>query len=1386
MLLQRVQVRRTADKLLAQADAAESTDRPERSIQFLARYLRYRPSDGKTLARYGLLLSDEVRTIQDGVTALSVLDLALAQDPGNMELQRKAMLMSMGLNRYVDANDHAEAILAALPGDGEAQMVQGRYEESRGGFRDAIARYESSIASDAAQLDSYVRLALLIRDEQRDPERGDQVMDQMVSANPENSGAYLRRALYLMDDTERLDAAAADAERAVALAPDDADALLTAARLAIQQTDWQRGRGHLQHGIEIAPDDYRMYLNLAEVEYRAGSEDEARRVLEKGVQVLAFNADLKWFLADLLIESGEVRDPEDSSGRLISELSNIGYEAGRLGYLQGRRFMAREEWREAIDVFFTTAPLLFAEPALQRQVNLMLADCYGKVGDTDKQYEVFRQMSVSAEEDLSVRVQLARSLESQGKFQEALEQYRLEPQRSAEVLISIARMLIILNLQKPSDQRTWDEIETALAEAAAEDSDEIRVPLLRAEVLVARDRSDEARQLLEEARDAKRDRIELWTALVTLAERQNAPDRIAAILEEAQKQFGDRLELRLLQARYLSRYGVLDSEGQIDELARGLDQFSFEDQRTLRRGLAQAYLNTGDAKAALEMWKPLVTDRPRDLRVQTLTFELALLADDEATQKEALAQIQAIEGDEGVAWPYAHAQQLLWQVDRTSDPQQRAALLEQVRGLADQLAGRRSSWSRLDLLEARIEDLEGHPNAAIDLYLKAFQRGERDPASIRRALELLYGADRYAEALVVLNQIRDRAMLQVVERTDGNELFSRNTDYNQALAAAQEVVTAGSTDVRDWIWLGQIQLVTGRIAESEESFKRAVAVAENTPDALVALIQGQVLSGRMEAARQSMDDLKQAYSATEEPLALAQSYEATGQLDEARTTLEQAVAAVPNDPNRLRAMALFLIRQKRQAQAQPYLEQLAALSSEAPDDAEWAGNLLAVLLASEADSAQLKRAMELLNLSRSGERNLADEPIMRLRAQSRVLALQNDPAMRKQSIRILQEIVRREPSTSGDDQLMLAKLYEFEKSWPLADATYKQLLQNIPGNPQIYTEYILGLIRNQQYDTANTLLNTLDQLRPGTIQATQLRAMILKAQGKTAEAVTVLTQHAQSHPEQLGPIAALVEDLEDMSTAEQLLRADVTRRANSDPRAILALAEFLGRRGRTREGLDLCAPLWKTLPPDLVSNTCATILAVNPNDPAQIQRVERWVADAMEIQPNLLGLQITKAVLLNFQQRYDEAETAYRQILERDPKNVVALNNLAWLLAMRNDNPAEGLPLINQALEESGTQASMLDTRAVIQLAQGRDQAQKGDNAGAIASYDKAMEDLTSAISLTPEPAMYFHLAQAHLLKDQIEEARQIFEEGTRKGLTRNRLDPLERAAYDQAAAQLK
>lgn len=83
-----------------------------------------------------------------------------------------------------------------------------------------------------------------------------------------------------------------------------------------------------------------------------------------------------------------------------------------------------------------------------------------------------------------------------------------------------------------------------------------------------------------------------------------------------------------------------------------------------------------------------------------------------------------------------------------------------------------------------------------------------------------------------------------------------------------------------------------------------------------------------------------------------------------------------------------------------------------------------------------------------------------------------------------------------------------------------------------------------------------------------------------------------------------------------------------------------------------------------------------------------------------------------------------------DLHNRIAVNNLAWSLALNDGATSEASALITQAIEFHGVQAALLGTCAVIYLLMGK--------------TDLAITDASAAVADTPIATCQFHFARAY------------------------------------------
>jgi uncharacterized protein (TIGR03790 family) len=94
---------------------------------------------------------------------------------------------------------------------------------------------------------------------------------------------------------------------------------------------------------------------------------------------------------------------------------------------------------------------------------------------------------------------------------------------------------------------------------------------------------------------------------------------------------------------------------------------------------------------------------------------------------------------------------------------------------------------------------------------------------------------------------------------------------------------------------------------------------------------------------------------------------------------------------------------------------------------------------------------------------------------------------------------------------------------------------------------------------------------------------------------------------------------------------------------------------------------------------------------------------ATTLAPGVAGLQLQLGILLDQAGQYDGALERYRRVLALQPNSVIALNNLAYGLAVRKDLPADAHPLAKRAVALAPTDPTVIDTLAWIEHLLGND-----------------------------------------------------------------------------------
>lgn len=1095
-------VERLAESLLKQAEEFEYAGKREGVEYALKSYLTLRPEDTKVLARYGRLLDQHAETPEQRLQAMLMLEQVLRRDPDEDELRRRVVQIAMSgeIQRFSDARHHLEVLVGDDPKDSEALALLGRSWEASEEWHKAVERYEQAIEHDPGQIDAYVGLARVHREHLDDPERADAVMDELIDSNLENVEAYLERARY-RDTLERDDDARVDVARARELSPDDADVLLESARLAPGPDE---ARSYLEHGLAVHPQDERMYRFLADVEARAGRVEQAIDALEGGVETHPESIELRYSLAELLIQDGQFDEAEKRIADL-RKVENIRTEL--LDYLAAQVSVGLGRWVEATETLERVTARVRDEPELVSSAFNLLGRSYLELGNPDQGIAAYRRSLNASPPNISARVGLAEALARTSQIDEAIKEYRTIEAQVPGVRVPIARLQFIRTLQQEDGSRDWAAVERALDEAAEVAPESTEVPVLRAELYLAQDQADRAQSVLQQAREKASGQVELWVAEATLARSQGDVERALELLDQAEVHVDADVALLVARAQAWVDRGGAEAIKAIDSMAKDLEDRTGDDWARLANALAFAYFRLEERDRAEQLWRQVAERRSDDIEARMILFDLALMAEDAEEMRSLQEELRRIEGDDGSWWRFTEAIRLLAQARGGKDPQ---GALRVARGRLDEVARRRPNWARVPLLQAEVAELEGEPGRAIEKYQQAQRLGDRQPRVAQRLAQLLFERGRFDEADAAIRVlVRDEQTFTDDMKQLAAEVSLGAADPQRALTLAQEAVSADSADVRDQLWLGRMLWAAEQTAEAESAFRNALEMAPEEPEPYVALTLLLARTDRLEEARAVLREAGAKLPKEKATLALARCYEAVGQPEQAEQRYKAALEADPKAPSLLRSVATFYQNANRLQESEPYLRRLLDLGPEAPAaDLAWARRTLAILLIARNDPAQTDAALVLIDQNLGSGEAIPDD--RRLKA----LLLVTRPDRRAEAIGLLEDLERANPLAAGE-QSLLAELHRLEGHWSDYRSRMLSLISSLkeddPALPGYLISYVGNLLGQDSTTEARTWLNRLERIDPDRPEVVGLKARLLKALDQDAQAVALLQEYARDH-----------------------------------------------------------------------------------------------------------------------------------------------------------------------------------------------------------------------------------------------------------------------------------
>lgn len=759
--------------------------------------------------------------------------------------------------------------------------------------------------------------------------------------------------------------------------------------------------------------------------------------------------------------------------------------------------------------------------------------------------------------------------------------------------------------------------------------------------------------------------------------------------------------------------------------------------------LAEAYVNQGKHLSATETLARHNAANPQDqLRASLIRAEALRIAGDKA---EALALFRSLV-DNHPANLNAITGTLKTQIDLNQNSQA-------IRTADDWMASHRPEprvqyWKGLG--QYRENDLE---NAAATLTDAAGRLPTSDVfLPIRRQVltalsRVLTEQGKMAEAQVYNKILADNQNSDAREQGEAAVAALREGNIDEAKTILRDMLKLDPENQQAALMLGALETGSGELDEGARLLTENLD-PETTPTLFLrAAAMAQIDQGHRAEALKTLERAMQARPDDNEIIAMhgILALSLPGKENEGVASLSKAISTEPERTRLRLALAQHYLNNNQPEQA---LGQLRMAFAAEPEDWHATGTYMNLLLAQgeEAEAAELRdsllngygdmpQAVLLSSLadSRLGNTVAATERLKKLtqqqpdmpQARMALAALLVRMGEHEQAINELLTLARQNPEAIQPLQ-QAAQLYARDHSPQQMQQWLSDLAKHSPALEQS-ADVLAALIHvgNNELAPARNLLEKWSDSKSAAVQralgqllVAETRAAVRAedytgARSKAAEAATLapdnhgfallavgISQAEGKYPQALDELQA-VEDNLGSTTATALARASILESQGG----VGAAWNYLHGQWLERRDTALMP----------------TLLRLAPSQNAEVrgELTSQW----LDREPQSVAANLARADWLMHNNQDQLATHHYNYVLEQQPDNIAALNNLAWLL--REDNTKRALELARMASEQAPKNSAVLDTYGwVLHLA--------GEHQQAVATLEKALalapgnEDITS------------------------------------------------------------
>jgi len=1348
----------------------------------LGRYLSVHQDDPEVLGLYARAQLAARPLRQENISqAMGAYRRLLVQRPTDLQAFRRLALLYEATGALGELAHIADRRLEVLPGDPPATVARAKellFREKRSEARAVLEALAGTAAGQPDFCRDLVEACALLSSLSEGPTAGGADagltwLDLAVQSCPQSAQALVQRAARRQvlaatqpAGNEHDAAARTDLEKAEALGEIEPPTRLLLSEVWMSLREYERAARQLEladsadwatlENYFVDPADWTaaLFVQQAKLALLTGRITDGVALAEKVLNTLEEQPQRVAAIPlaiELLVADGRAAEAHHWLDDYVEQLKlrqRLGVGDEQLAWL--RAIIARAE-NQPYEVIAQLAPLAELTPA-RPGVQLLLAEAYLLTDQPGRAARLLERVPPQALTDPTLALTVARARLARGAWQAALQ--ALQAAGNADdtdnQVLRLAAQLGSAYEQRATPE-TIDQLATQLRAIQAAHPDNLTVRLLLASVVERREGLAAAIEVLQRALAECDQPLAAYRALARLYANNGQMEQARATLEQCCERYGERAD------PWLDLSALLVDEHRLDEaqaVLRGAGTQVRADQRSevLRRlGLVQ--LLAGQREAGIATLTQLATEEPRDCRTRALLLELPEIVKDQETATRLIEEIKRVEGSTGVTWRRHEAR--LW-LERPDWYQRRTDIEAHLKYCRDADPEETAVALLLGELYERLADWA----SAETTYRAAFKASQSLEVA-DRLLNLYRRQQRFAEGrelLTRLTQTLNEAALQA--RSLMLDIDERR--YENALRELQLRVAGAEREPADFVRLAWVSYTLDRNArraldyldQAERAGAPSVDVArarvmilddqrrpteaarvldelvtrERTSDALLLRASYRYRLGQMDLAEQDYAALAQTSASDYGVAVLGEFYAQSGRLDQAIDVWETGLKTFPDSLMLQRGLAKAYLTRGGPGDRERAEKLAAQLERVNPDDADllWIRAVAAVQVGTPDGRAEARR--------------LLAQAVNAAPTRAEVYAGLCDLAFRIGDNGLARDLARRGSQANPDDvnlRVLSARaevlLGNLEAARGLAAAVLATDAQNLAAVE------VAVQVAAQQGDAA-ALRRELDRLErhvadnPDSDLARLLRARALAALGDLDTARQELGAFcrteagARSMPAliMLQDLHRLAGDFEAAATTLDLAAAQEPEHPAVLRGRVLLLAEQ--RRYEELAALLRDAHLNHSQV-DVLLSAASALASV----PKHVEDAVALARRACELAPDSAAALLAVGDLEFQRGDTPAASNAYRALLKLQPDQPIALNNLAWVLAVSGTDLDEALTTARRAVALQPNDANFRDTLAFVLKRLGRLEEAK-------AEYRRSI-DLTAPAS--PERArLLLHLAR--------------------------------------------